>query len=192
MFSHQSPIGPCVGGNPGVRSARDNVASVLGRVTTPRGSVATASPKAVGSQGCEARLTQVNRRLTVVMSNMPKGLTGMNQKVRSPVGAPRCCSRADIALPADRRSLHLAGVVSVRNVVSPNGPTGNVESDPQGSSVPVGVEDAGESERRPVIGRMGVSTSPHPKGRPLPAGLGSRERSAGAGSDQANRLFSLP
>jgi hypothetical protein len=51
MFSHQSPIGPCVGGNPGVRSARDNEASVLGRATTPRGSVATASPKAVGSQG---------------------------------------------------------------------------------------------------------------------------------------------
>jgi hypothetical protein len=35
MFSHQSPIGPCVGGNPGVRSARDNVASVPGRVTPP-------------------------------------------------------------------------------------------------------------------------------------------------------------
>jgi len=51
MFSHQSPIGPCVGGNPGVRSVRDNVASVLGRATTPRGSVATASSKAVGSQG---------------------------------------------------------------------------------------------------------------------------------------------
>ena len=49
MFSHQSPIGSCVGGNPGVRSARDNVASVLGRVTTPRGSVATASSEAVGS-----------------------------------------------------------------------------------------------------------------------------------------------
>jgi hypothetical protein len=90
MFSHQSPIGPCVGGNPGVRSARDNVASVRGRVTTPRGSVATASPKAVGSQGCGVGLTQVNRRLTVVMSNVPKGLTGMNQKVRSPVGALRC------------------------------------------------------------------------------------------------------
>jgi hypothetical protein len=37
--------------------------------------------------------------------------------------------------------------------------------------------DAGESERRAVIGRIGVSTSPHPKGRPLPAGPGSRERS---------------
>jgi len=62
MFSHQSPIGPCVGGNPGVRSARDNAASVCGRVTTPRGSVATASSKAVGSQGCGAGSTQVNRR----------------------------------------------------------------------------------------------------------------------------------
>jgi len=58
--------------------------------------------------------------------------------------------RADIALPADRRSLHLAGVVSVRNVVSPNEPTGIVERDPRGSPVPVGVKDAGESECRPV------------------------------------------
>jgi hypothetical protein len=49
MFSHQSPIGPCAGGNPRVRSARDNVAFVLGRVTTPRGSVTTASSRAVGS-----------------------------------------------------------------------------------------------------------------------------------------------
>jgi len=49
MFSHQSPIGTCAGGNPGVRSSRDNVAAVLGRVTTPRGQVMTASPKAVRS-----------------------------------------------------------------------------------------------------------------------------------------------
>jgi hypothetical protein len=63
MFSHQSPIGPCVGGNPGVRSVRDNVAAVFGRVTTPRGSVTTASSKAVGSQGCGAWSTQVNRHV---------------------------------------------------------------------------------------------------------------------------------
>jgi hypothetical protein len=49
MFSHQSPIGPCAGGNPGVRSARDNVAFALGRVITPRGLVTTASSRAVGS-----------------------------------------------------------------------------------------------------------------------------------------------
>jgi len=176
MFSHQSPIGPCVGGNPGVRSVRDNVASVFGRVTTPRGSVATASSKAVGSQGCGARSTQVNRRLTVVIMNMPKELTGMSQTARSPVGAFFLSLRADIALPADRRDLNPIGVVSERNVVSPNGPTGIVESDPRGLPVPVGVKDAGESERRPVIGRIGVQTLPHPKGRPLPAGLGSRER----------------
>jgi len=84
--------------------------------------------------------------------------------------------RADIALPADRRDLTSTGVVSVRNVVSPNGPTRNVESDPRGLPMPVGVEDAGESERRPVIGRIGVQTLPHSKERPLPAGLGSRER----------------
>ena len=177
MFSHQSPIGPCVGGNPGVRSARDNVASVLGRVTTPRGSVATASSKAVGSQGCGAGSTEVNRRLTAVMSNVPKELRGTNQNGKQSGRDAVWSSRADIALPAERRGLTPIGVVSVRNVVSPNGPTGTVESHLRGWPVPVGVKDAGESERRPVIGRIGARTLPHPKGRPLPAGLGSRERS---------------
>ena len=64
----------------------------------------------------------------------------------------------------------------MRNVVSPNEPTGTVERDPRGSPVLAGVKDAGESECRPVIGRIGVPTLPHSKERPLPAGLGSRER----------------
>ena len=100
----------------------------------------------------------------------------MNQNGTQPGRSAVISLRADIVLPAERRDLTSTGVVSVRNVVSPNGPIGSVESDPRGSPMPVGVEDAGESERRPVIGRIGVSTSPHPKGRPLPAGLGSRER----------------
>jgi len=102
----------------------------------------------------------------------------MNQKNGTQSGRDaRCSSRADIALPAERRDLNPSGVVSVRNVVSPNGPTGMVESRLRGWSVPVGVKDAGESERRPVIGWIGVRTLPRSKGRPLPAGLGSRERS---------------
>jgi len=108
---------------------------------------------------------------------MPKELTGMNQNGTQPGRSAVISLRADIALPAERRDLTPAGVVSVRNVVSPNGPTGNVESDPRGLPVPVGVRDAGESECRPVIGRIGVQTLPRPKERPLPAGLGSRERS---------------
>jgi hypothetical protein len=101
----------------------------------------------------------------------------MNQNGTQSGRDARCSSRADIALPAERRDLNPSGVVSVRNVVSPNRPTGIVESRPQGRPVPVGVKDAGESECRPVIGRIGARTLPHPKGRPLPAGLGSRERS---------------
>ena len=101
----------------------------------------------------------------------------MDQKGKQSGRSARDSLRADIALPVDRRGLTPIGVVSVRNVVSPNGPIGSVESDPQGSPMPVGVKDAGESERRPVIGRIGVATLPRPKGRPLPAGLGSRERS---------------
>jgi hypothetical protein len=100
----------------------------------------------------------------------------MSQKGKQPGQDAEMSSCADIVLPAERRDLTPTGVVSVRNVVSPNGPTGSVESDPRGLPVPVGVKDAGESERRPVTGRIGVQTLPHPKGRPLPAGLGSRER----------------
>ena len=44
-----------------VRSLRDKVASALGLVIKPRGAVATASTKAVGSEDGVARLTYVNR-----------------------------------------------------------------------------------------------------------------------------------
>jgi hypothetical protein len=40
------------------------------------------------------------------------------------------------------------------------------------------VEDQGGSESRPVAGRIGVATSPHPKGGRLPWGVGGRETSA--------------
>jgi hypothetical protein len=40
------------------------------------------------------------------------------------------------------------------------------------------VEEEGESECRSVMGRIGVVTSPHPKGGRLPSGVGGRERSA--------------
>jgi len=40
------------------------------------------------------------------------------------------------------------------------------------------VEDRGESKRRPVMGRIGVATLPHPKGSRLPRGVGGREPSA--------------
>jgi len=49
----------------------------------------TASPKAVGSWGWRAWLTDVNRYRAVVMIDMPKGLTGMGQKARGQVGMPQ-------------------------------------------------------------------------------------------------------
>src|SRR5215831_2188800 len=40
------------------------------------------------------------------------------------------------------------------------------------------VKDRGASEGRPVVGRIGVATLPHPKGGRLPRGVGGRGASA--------------
>src|SRR5438874_11262174 len=40
------------------------------------------------------------------------------------------------------------------------------------------VQEEGASEGRPVMGRIGVATSPHAKGGRLPSGVGGREPSA--------------
>lgn len=46
---------------------------------------------------------------------------------------------------------------------------------PQGKLMGLWVWDARESECRPVMGRIGVATSPHPKGGRLLAGLSLQE-----------------
>ena len=51
----------------------------------------------------------------------------------------------------------------------PHGPHLRMVSRPRGRGTGQGAEDAGESERRPVIGRIG--RMPVPKGSPLPAGI---------------------
>jgi len=47
------------------------------------------------------------------------------------------------------------------------------------------VWDEGASECRPVIGRIGVATSPRPKGCRLPSGVVGREPSANRRSEQS-------
>jgi cobalamin biosynthesis protein CbiG len=67
VFRHWYPTGACVNGKTilrdaaGVRSLRDKVASAYGLVTKPRGAMATASAKAVGSKDGVVWLTYVNR-----------------------------------------------------------------------------------------------------------------------------------
>jgi hypothetical protein len=56
------------------------------------------------------------------------------------------------------------------------------DSEPQGQPTGLRVEDSGESESRPVMGRIGVApqtaTSPHAKAGRLPSGVGGREPTA--------------
>src|SRR5262249_43307785 len=52
------------------------------------------------------------------------------------------------------------------------------ESEPRGEPTGLRGEEEGASECRPVMGRIGLATLPHPKGGRLPAGVGGRERSA--------------
>ncbi len=56
--------------------------------------------------------------INVVRTNKPKGLRGLDQKVSDQVEAVPPLSPADVASPADRRSL-THPMVLVRNVVSP-------------------------------------------------------------------------
>jgi len=56
--------------------------------------------------------------INVVRTNKPKGLTGLDQKVGDQVEAVPSLSPADVASPAERRSLTHPLVLG-RNVVSP-------------------------------------------------------------------------
>jgi len=49
------------------------------------------------------------------------------------------------------------------------------ESEPQGEPIGMRVEEDGKSECRPVMGRIGVATSPHAKAGWLPSGVSSQE-----------------
>jgi hypothetical protein len=70
---------------------------------------------------------------------------------------------ADVVPPADRRGLCPSEVVRVWNVVSPIVPTGMWTAAREGVPVDEGVWDAGASEGRAVMVRIGVLTLPHPE-----------------------------
>ena len=66
----------------------------------------------------------------------------------------------DVAPPADRRGLISPGMVLVRNVVSPIVSKGRWQVAREGVPVDEGVRDAGGSEGRAVIARIGVRDLP--------------------------------
>ena len=87
----------------------------------------------------------------------------MDQKGVWPGRGAGKSSLADVEPPADRRGLSPSGMVLVRNVVSPMVPTGTWKVTREGVPVNQGVWDAGASEGRAVMARIGVLTLPRPE-----------------------------
>ena len=85
----------------------------------------------------------------------PKGVWPGRGAGRSPL--------ADAVPPVDRRGLSPSGVVRVRNVVSPIVPARRRKAARKGEPVDEGVWDAGASEGRAVMARIGVRTLPCPE-----------------------------
>ena len=80
-----------------------------------------------------------------------------------PGGGAAITPPADAAPPAERQSLTPPGVVLVRNVVSPIVSTRRWKVTRKSGPVDEGVWDAGGSEGRAVIVRIGVCELPHPE-----------------------------
>jgi hypothetical protein len=122
----------------------------------------------------------VNSRTTVVTSNKPKMLIGLNQNgARSAQGL-----NPSLSWTNDRRRIErtFPTLADKRNTVSPY--RSPWEDKPQGKWIAVRVEDEGKSECYSVMEWIRVeplAKSLHAKAGRLPSGLSSRE-------SQANRL----
>jgi hypothetical protein len=106
-------------------------------------------------------------------------LIGLGQKgMWSGPGAPNSPG-ADGVPPAKRRGLNHPGVPPAERgkpvaLLCRTPQQGKSQGDLKGQRV----KEEGASESWPVIGRIGVATSPHGKPGPLPSGVGGREPSA--------------
>jgi hypothetical protein len=156
MCDHRYPTKTCGRSNPAVRSSWDNVTSPSGGRISREGIRRLPTPRRSGAR-VDGRANSGELPINVVRSNKPKALIGLNQKVRgqvqrdlpSPVVVVRATGGEAEPTPS---------VIHPWNVVSPS-------SSPRGRPTarwsPMGrrVEDEGRSERRPVIGRIGVESS---------------------------------
>ena len=157
VCDHRYPTKTCGRSNPAVRSSWDNVTSPdpggrASREGTRRLPASRRSGARVDGMANSGELL-----INVVRSNKPKALTGLNQKVRGQV-------QGDLPSPAvavratGEEAEPTPSVIHPWNVVSPSSsPRGR----PAARRSPMGrrVEDEGGSERRPVIGRIGVESS---------------------------------
>ena len=167
VFCHRYPTGPCVGGNPGVRSARDTVASVLSTGNGTARGRCDCQPHGGRELGLEDMVKVTEALLSRRESNHAKEADRHEPKGMQSGWGVRVSPHADVALPAERRGLSPSRMVRVRNVVSPTIPTRIVEGGPQGLTggrVGMGCRrkrmPAAERQRETITGWIGPMASP--------------------------------
>ena len=157
VCDHRYPTRTCGRGNLAVRSSWDNVTSPRwGGWTSREGTRRLPASRRSGAR-VDGMANSGELLINVVRSNKPKALKGLNQKVRgqvqrdlpSPVVVVRATGGEAEPTPS---------VIHPWNVVSPSS---SLRGRLAARRSPMGwrVGDEGGSQRRPVIGRIGVELS---------------------------------
>jgi len=156
VCDHRYPTKTCGRSNPTVRSSWDNVSSPSSGRISREGVRRLPTPMRSGAR-VDGMANSGELLINVVRSNKPKALTGLNQNGTWPsAGASsfpcrRCRVTGGQAEPKP-------SVIHPWNVVSPSS---SLRGRPAARWSPMGrrVEDEGRSERRPVVGWIGVAFS---------------------------------
>ena len=120
-------------------------------------------PRSGRELGLEGRVNSGELPLSRCNGRQAKEAERLEPKGTWPGGGAAITRPADVAPPAERQSLTPPGMVLVRNVVSPIVSTGLWKVTREGAPVDEGVWDAGGSEGRAVMARIGVRTLPRPE-----------------------------
>jgi hypothetical protein len=151
------PTRTCGRSNPAVRSSWDNVTSPRwGGRTSREGIRRLPTPRWSGAR-VDGRANTGELPRNVVRSSKPKALTGLDQPVRGQVQGPPPSPAVAVRATGEQAE-PAPSVIPPWNVVSPSS---SLRGRPAARWSPMGwrVEDEGRSERRPVIGRIGVESS---------------------------------
>jgi hypothetical protein len=169
VCDHRYPTRTCGRSNPAVRSSWDNVTSPRwgGRISREGIRRLTASRRSGARVDGMANSGEL--LINVVRSNKPKTLTGLNQTVRGQVQGDLPSPVVAVGATGEEAE-PTPSLIHRWNVVSPSS---SLRGRPCARGLPMGrrVEDEGRSERRPVVGRIGVE--PPGEITPLESGLTS-------------------
>ena len=157
VCDHRYPTRTCGRGNLAVRSSWDNVTSPRGGGRIPREEIRRLPASRWSGARVDGMANPGELPINVVRSNKPKTLRGLNQTV---------CGQVQGLLPSPVVAVAATGgeaepkpsLIHSWNVVSPSSSSwGRLSA----RRWPMGrrVKDGGRSERRPVIGRIGVESS---------------------------------